>query len=147
MSEAAALAKSNSQKLPENISVEELFNFNMRAEFETLRDGAPMLYHVICGAMGVEKKDLKVICNAKNISYFLLFLTESYPSPSRRHLCRGHSLPGHYPSNESVPRNLPSSEAFSTCARQRRPRSAQAPQREDLQAPEWVWSICEQAVS
>ena len=54
MSEAAALAKSNSQKLPENISVEELFTFNMRAEFETLRDGAPMLYHVICGAMGVE---------------------------------------------------------------------------------------------
>ena len=57
----------------ENISVEELFTFNMRAEFETLRDGAPMLYHVICGAMGVEKKDLKVICNEKNISY-LLFL-------------------------------------------------------------------------
>ena len=73
MSEAAALAKSNPQKLPENISVEELFNFNMRAEFETLRDGAPMLYHVICGAMGVEKKDLKVICNEKNISYLLFF--------------------------------------------------------------------------
>ena len=53
--------------------MEELFTFNMRAEFETLRDGAPMLYHVICGAMGVEKKDLKVICNEKNISY-LLFL-------------------------------------------------------------------------
>ena len=79
MSEAAALAKSNSQKLPENISVEELFNFNMRAEFETLRDGAPMLYHVICGAMGVEKKDLKVICNAKNISYFLLFFDRILP--------------------------------------------------------------------
>ena len=108
MSEAAALAKSNPQKLPENISVEELFNFNMRAEFETLRDGAPMLYHVICGAMGVEKKDLKVICNEKNISYF--FLTESYPSPSRRkEKSRGHSLPGHYPSDESVPRHLPSS--------------------------------------
>ena len=86
MSEAAALAKSNPQKLPENISVEELFNFNMRAEFETLRDGAPMLYHVICGAMGVEKKDLKVICNEKSISYFFFdrILPVTFPAEGKK---------------------------------------------------------------
>ena len=51
MTEAAKLAKSHKQKLPENISMEELLNFNLKAEFDILRDGAPMLYHVVSGAI------------------------------------------------------------------------------------------------
>ena len=67
LTEAAKLAKSHRQKLPENISMEELLHFNLKAEFDILRDGAPMLYHVVSGAMGLKKGKLKVIviCHTK----------------------------------------------------------------------------------
>ena len=82
LTEAAKLAKSHKQTLPENISMEELLNFNLMAEFDILRDGAPMLYHVVSGAMGLKKGMLQVIfiCHTKENTRPTLNL---YQNPTR----------------------------------------------------------------
>ena len=46
--------------MPETITREDLLNFDMLAEFKILRKHAPLLYHVVAGAMGLEEDQLKV---------------------------------------------------------------------------------------
>ena len=60
LEESDALSKNFKQPLPETITSEELFGFNMRDEFELLRVNSPVLFSVVTGAMGLGGKESEV---------------------------------------------------------------------------------------
>ena len=59
--------------MPETITREDLLDFDMLAEFKILREHAPLLYHVVAGAMGLEGDQLEVeLVNLQHIIEFTL---------------------------------------------------------------------------
>ena len=61
LDEAETLAETHKQKLPESLEKDDLLSFNMLAEFDVLRSHAPLLYHVVAGAMNLKQNQLQVI--------------------------------------------------------------------------------------
>ena len=58
--ESTALAKNFKQPTPQSITKEEVMNFKLQDEFETLRVNCPLLYHVVCGALELGEDKLEV---------------------------------------------------------------------------------------
>ena len=59
--ESSNFAKQFKQKLPANISEEDLLNFSVRQEYDILRVQCPLLFHVVTGAMGLTEGELEVL--------------------------------------------------------------------------------------
>jgi hypothetical protein len=61
-----ARAESNSlpslfkQKLPSNVTEEDIMSFDMRKEFRELRVHTPLLMHTVAGSMNITNTELKV---------------------------------------------------------------------------------------
>ena len=60
LKESSDFAKNFKQKLPANISEEDLLNFSVRQEYDLLRAQCPLLFHVVTGAMGLTVGELEV---------------------------------------------------------------------------------------
>ena len=58
--ESKDLAKNFKQPTPQSITKEEVMNFKLRDEFQTLRSNCPLLYHVVCGALELGEDKLEV---------------------------------------------------------------------------------------
>ena len=58
--ESTALAKNFKQPTPHSLTREDLMNFKLRDEFETLRSNCPLQYHVVCGALELGEDQLQV---------------------------------------------------------------------------------------
>ena len=58
--ESSHFSKNFKQPLPENITHEELLQFNIRREFDVLKRHCPLLFHVVSGAMGLDQMQCEV---------------------------------------------------------------------------------------
>ena len=70
--ESKALARNFKQPTPQSITKEEVLNFKLRDEFETLRSNCSLLYHVICGGLELGQDQLEVTPEKLQITSSLL---------------------------------------------------------------------------
>ena len=54
------MAKKFKQPQPETITPEEVVSFDMRQEFQVLKDNCPLLFHCVTGAMELGRDQAKV---------------------------------------------------------------------------------------
>ena len=96
MEQSDSLAKNFKQKTPESISEEDLLSFSLRDVFEQQRTQCQLLYHVLCGSMGLGEKQLKVTGSLKLICCYnssLRTLVIAYlVALEQQSLCRSHSV-------------------------------------------------------
>ena len=72
LKESSNFAKNFKQKLPANISEEDLLNFSVRQEYDILRVQCPLLFHVVTGAMGLTVGELEVFTKCW-LAFYLSF--------------------------------------------------------------------------
>ena len=92
LKESDEFARNFKHPLPETVTSEDLFDYDVKREFDILRKNCPIVFNAIAGGMGLSKEQSQV--PQKSVTWFMIFSSlGSKPRPGRWNLLSSHSAP------------------------------------------------------